>query len=151
MTLEEILNGFRSRDCYLAKKASFAVYTMNCDAIRKDLSPYLEEIKEHVDNLSLPATPAISDARDWSRLAVSFIEKVESGKCRCVLYNPNGGAVRHLPKFEEMRGLVSILSKTEIPWEDEYVCSCNECGQQFFVKEDHAYHYPVATWKRIEL
>jgi len=129
----------------MAKDASFAVYKLSTEIIRNDLVPKLKEINNFVASLSNPKTPAFSDAREWSNLAVGLIEAVKEGKCRCSLYTLEK-AFRFMPENEEKHGLVKITSKREIPWEDEFDCECTECGQKFQVKENHGYHYPMAKW-----
>jgi len=140
MDIESILQKFMSGDSHLVWSASWDVIKASKQEISEFPLTKISDVRNSVQMLNDESN------RDIYQLAVSILDNIEQGICRCNCYP---SSQRLLPEEEQERNFISIEKKEDIPWEPEFACSCIECGKKYFVHESHSYHYPWAEWRNI--
>ncbi|WP_139047666.1 hypothetical protein [Vibrio sp. N418] len=127
-----------SSDSHLVWSGSWDLINLS----KKDISGFpLSKIPDVCNSIQAVNDPT---NKNVYKLAVAILHNLEQGICRCSAYS---ASPRLLPTEEEERQFVSIETKKEdTPWELEFVCRCNACGNKYHVHVNHGYHYPMANW-----
>ncbi len=145
MNPSEVLNFICSGDNHKAWEAAWEIIRTKNTLLDQYYLPELKPLSKAIKSLPKPEGPALRDSRDCVKLALAILEARQQGACRCSTYLSTNQV---LPESQEKYGMINILRKHDIPWEPEFDCQCTDCGEIYFVKENHGYHYPWSVWQQ---
>jgi hypothetical protein len=140
------LDGLLSQDPSKVRDAAFEIISSRDIERLAGLASYVPQLKEHASTVELGG--ALISNKDHLLFAIRKIEFAANDQdCLCQLY-PEYTLFN--PHTESSKQNI-IIHRSEVKkelYEEHFDVSCFECGQTYFVREVHGYHYPWYEWKR---
>jgi hypothetical protein len=139
---EDLISGDESRVLGAAK----IVVDLDNLCFTKD---QLDKIKITFSTLQESDICVMYDYRLDIKEAIAVIENfIVGNNCKCKLYPDS---TKFFPKREIEMGLVDIIGERFVNQQEyqmEYSVQCKICKTNWFVIEQHSYHYPWTKWTK---